>query len=132
MIRAARRPTTALLLVLAGASPACNTWRVQSVAPEELWRAGSPPSTVRVRLQDSTLLVLERPYLANDSMTGTRKGAPATVSLSDVTEVAVRKFSPKRTAGLALGVVGLFTVAALAACASGGCAPNFQGFSLGY
>jgi hypothetical protein len=129
MTRAARRPATMLLLVVVGASSACNTWRVQSVAPEELWRAASPPTTVRLRLQDSTLLVLERPYLANDSVTGMLKGAPSTVPLSDVTEVAVRKFSPGKTVGLvAVGFAGLFAVAA-AACASG-CGPSFQGLQL--
>jgi hypothetical protein len=131
MTRAARRPATTLLLVLVGASSACNTWRVQSVAPQELWRAGAPPSTVRLRLQDSTWVVLERPYVLHDSVTGTLKGARSTVPLSDVTEVAVRRFSPGKTVGLvAVGVAGLFVVAA-AACSSGGCTPNFQGFDLG-
>ena len=131
MTRVARRPATTLLLVLVGASSACNTWRVQSVAPEELWRAGAPPSTVRLRLQDSTWVVLERPYVLHDSVTGTLKGARSTVPLSDVTEVAVRRFSPGKTVGLvAVGVAGLFVVAA-AACSSGGCTPNFQGFELG-
>jgi hypothetical protein len=131
MTRAARRPATTLLLVLVGASSACNTWRVQSVAPQELWRAGAPPSTVRLRLQDSTWVVLERPYVLHDSVTGTLKGARSTVPLSDVTEVAVRRFSPGKTVGLvAVGVAGLFVVAA-AACSSGGCTPNFQGFELG-
>jgi hypothetical protein len=131
MTRVARRPATTLLLVLVGASSACNTWRVQSVAPEELWRAGAPPSTVRLRLQDSTWVVLERPYVLHDSVTGTLKGARSTVPLSNVTEVAVRRFSPGKTVGLvAVGVAGLFVVAA-AACSSGGCTPNFQGFELG-
>ena len=143
MTRAARRPATTLLLVLVGASSACHTWRVQSVAPQELWRAGAPPSTVRLRLQDSTWVVLDRPYVLRDSVTGTLKGARSTVPLSDVnartgsndaadvTEVAVRRFSPGKTVGLvAVGVAGLFVVAA-AACSSGGCTPNFQGFELG-
>ena len=131
MTRVARRPAATLLLVLVGASSACHTWRVQSVAPEELWRAGAPPSTVRLRLQDSTWVVLERPYVLHDSVTGTLKGARSTVPLSDVTEVAVRRFSPEKTVGLvAVGVAGLFAVAA-AACSSGGCTGNFQGFELG-
>jgi hypothetical protein len=132
MIRAARRPANAVLLVLVGASSACNTWRVQSVAPEKLWHESSPPSTVRLRLQDSTWVVLKRPYLVHDSVTGTLRGAPATVPLSDVTEVAVRRFSPGKTVGLvAIGAAGLFAVAA-AACSSGGCAPSFQGLQFGY
>jgi hypothetical protein len=126
VIRTVRRPATALLLVLVGASSACNTWRVQSVAPEELWRSGSPPSNVRLRLQDSTLVVLKRPYLVHDSVTGTLKGAPSTVPLSDVTEVAVRGFSPAKTAGLVGGIAGLFVAAGLAVCASGGCSPSFS------
>jgi hypothetical protein len=124
--RAVPRPATALLLVLVGASSACNTWRVQSVAPEELWRAGSPPSRVRLRLQDSTMVVLKRPYLVHDSVTGTLKGAPSTVPLSDVTEVAVRGFSPGKTAGLVGGIAGMFVAAGLAVCASGGCSTSFS------
>jgi hypothetical protein len=126
MTRATRRPATTLLLVLVGASSACNTWRVQPVAPEKLWSGASPPPmTVRLRLQDSTWVVLERPRLTHDSVTGTLKGAPSTVPLSNVTEVAVRRFSPGKTVGVvAVGVAGLFAVAA-AACASGGCSPNF-------
>jgi len=131
MTPVARRPAATLLLVLVSASSACHTWRVQSVAPEELWRAGAPPPIVRLRLQDSTLVVLKRPYLVHDSVTGTLKGARSTVPLRDVSEVAVRRFSPGKTVGLvAVGVAGLFAVAA-AACSSGGCAPNFQGFELG-
>ena len=126
MTRAVRRPATALLLVLVGASSACNTWRVQSVTPEELWRAGSPPSSVRLRLQDSTVVVLKRPHLVHDSVTGTLKGAPSTVPLSDVTEVAVRGFSPGKTAGLVGGIASLFVAAGLAVCASGGCSPSFS------
>ena len=126
MIRAARRPAAALLLVLVGTSSACNTWRVQSVAPEKLWYESSPPSTVRLRLQDSTWVVLKQPYLVHDSVTGTLKGAPTAVPLSDVTEVAVRRFSPGKTAGLVGGIAGVFVAAGLAVCASGGCSPSFS------
>ena len=126
MTRAARRPATTLLLVLVGASSACHTWRVQSVPPEELWYTGWRPSTVRLRLQDSTWVVLDRPYLMHDSVTGTLKGVPSTVPLSDVREVAVRKFSPGKTAGLVGGVAGLFVATGLAVCASGGCSPSFS------
>ena len=126
MTRAARRPATALLLALVGTSSACHTWRVQSVPPETLWHDRSPPSTVRLRLQDSTWVVLKRPYLEHDSVTGTLKGTPRTVPLSDVTEVAVRGFSPGKTAGLVGGIAGVFVAAGLAVCASGGCSPSFS------
>ncbi|MEO6057178.1 MAG: hypothetical protein ABIQ49_10095 [Gemmatimonadales bacterium] len=125
MIRAARRPAATLLLVIWGASSACNSWRVQPVAPEMLL-GEAPPSTMRVRLQDTTRLVLKRPRLVADSVTGTSHGAPRTVPLSAITEVAVRRFSAGRTVGMvAIGVGGLFALAA-AVCASGGCVPSFQ------
>ena len=132
MLRPARRPVTALLLVLVGASSACNTWRVQSVAPEKLWHESSPPSTVRLRLQDSTWVVLKRPYLANDSVTGTLKGTPATVPLSDVTEVAVRRFSPGRTVGLVRGIAGAVRSGRIGGVFVGRLSPSFDGFGLGY
>jgi hypothetical protein len=132
MTRAARRPATALLLGLVGASSACSAWRVQSVAPAELLRTDRPPTAVRLRLQDSTRVVLLRPHLADDSVTGTLKGAKSTVPLSAITEVALRRFSPERTVGLvALGVASLYAVAAVACAAQGGCGPDFDGFSLG-
>ena len=131
MTRTVRRSAATLLLTVCGASSACNSWQVRSVAPEQLL-AEAPPSTIRLRLQDSTRLVLERPHLAADSVTGTSKGVPATVPLSEITEVAVRRFSPGRTVGLvAIGVGSLFAVAAVACASSGGCGPSFEGFSIG-
>ncbi|MEP6687748.1 MAG: hypothetical protein ABJC36_05315 [Gemmatimonadales bacterium] len=131
MIRAACRSAVAFLFVVS-ASAACSSWHVQPLAPEQLL-GERPPSAIRVKLQNSTRLVLERPHLAGDSVTGTSKGRPATLPLTGIAEIAVRRFSPVRTAGfVAGGIASLFAVAVVVCAAEGGCVPNFQGFSLGY
>ena len=131
-MRHPRRQTAALLIMLATPSAACTGWRVTTVPPVELLGAATAPGAVRLGLPDHTRVVLEQPKLiAGDSVRGTSKGALSSVSLHDVTELAVRRFSPGRTLGMvAVGVAGLFAVAAVA-CASSGCGPNFGSMNLG-
>lgn len=129
MSRVPRR-SAGLLLIALGAS-ACSGWQVQPVAPADVLQAPKPPSAVRLRLHDDSRLVLEAPRLEHDTVWGMRAGARAPVPLGDISELSVRRFSPGKTLGLvAVGVAGLFAVAA-AACASGGCAPNFGSMTFG-
>ena len=119
------------LLLIGLSAPACSSWKVQPVAPAEVLQAPRPPSAVRLRLQDDSRLVLDSPRLEHDTVWGMRSGVRAPVPLGSVTELSVRRFSPGKTVGLvAVGVAGLFAVAA-AACASGGCAPNFGTSTMG-
>jgi hypothetical protein len=102
-----RRPIalTLLLWYLAG----CTSWRVQSLTPQQTidrWH----PASVRVTTADSAEFVLDQPEIAGtDSLAGLEHGAPTSVALSDVTQVAIRKFSAGKTVGLVAGlsVVGL-------------------------
>jgi hypothetical protein len=128
---AARHRSLTLLLSLAIPTSGCHSWQVQAVTPAELLTAASPPGEVRLRLLDSTQVVLREPRLAGDSVAGTVKGAPTAVPVVSVADVAVRRFSAGRTVGLVgAGFATLFAVAAVA-CATEGCGPSFGSMSLG-
>ena len=95
--------------------PACTTWHFEDgVSPLQLI-AAQHPNVVRVTLPDRSRIVLHQPRIAaGDSLSGILNGAPSSVAVSDVTQVAIRKVSTGRTVGL---VVGLGAVAALIALA---------------
>jgi hypothetical protein len=127
------------LMLLAGLIPlqACHTWQVQRVTPETLLTAPSPPSRVRLRIKDSTRVILLEPRLAGDSVQGllaaNGRRDSVSVPVGAISEVAVRRFSAGKTAGLvAASTVGLFAVAAIGCEMAGGCGPDFSGMSLGY
>ena len=128
------------LILLAGLTPlaqACHNWQVQRVTPATLLTAPSPPSRVRFRLEDSTRVILLEPRLAGDSVQGllaaNGKRESRSVPVRAINEVAVRRFSPGKTAGLvAASAAGLFAVAAIGCAMEGGCGPDFSGLSLGY
>jgi hypothetical protein len=97
-----RRPiaSTLLLWYLAG----CTTWRVQNLTPQQIidrWH----PAAVRVTTADSSEFILDKPEIAgSDSLAGLRNGAPSSVAVSDVTQVAIRKVSTGKTVGLVAGI----------------------------
>ena len=109
-----RRPIacTLLLWFLAG----CTSWHVQNLTPQQIidrWH----PTSVRVTTADRSEVVLDQPEIAgSDSLTGLHKGAPSSVAVSDVTQVAIRKFSTGKTVGLVTGisVVAVYIAAAIA------------------
>jgi hypothetical protein len=103
----------AIALQLAG----CTSWRVQSVAPEQLL-AAEHPGQVRVQTRDGTRIVLRDPRLARDSLMGRVSAPPSwagppgqsegtlryAVALADVTQVAVRRTNALKTIGLILAI----------------------------
>ena len=99
----ARRPIAYALLLWY--LPACTVWRVeQGVSPEQLI-ASQHPNAVRVTRTDSSHIVLLQPRIAaGDSLSGVHNGAPASVAVSDVAQVAIRKVSAGKTIGLLLGM----------------------------
>src|SRR6267143_4920503 len=107
-----RRPTAYPLLLwyLAG----CTAWRVQNLTPQQVidrWH----PASVRVTTSYSSEFVLDQPRIAgSDSLAGIHNGATTTVAVSDVTQVAIRRFSAGKTVGLilAMNVVLAFVVEA--------------------
>ena len=96
-----RRPIA--LAMLMWFVPACTAWHVeQGVTPQQLI-ADRHPGAVRVTLPDRSQIVLDQPRITGDSVAGIVDGRDSSVAASNVTQVAVRKVSSGRTAGLVVG-----------------------------
>ena len=127
---ASRRRLIAQLAGLTFICAGCRAWQVQPVSPETLLAAPSAPSRVRLRLRDSTHIVLIRPRLKGDSVAGTLSlggmpREPRSVPLAGITEVAVRRFAPGRTLGLVAGGFAALYAIAFVACSIDPCVPDF-------
>jgi hypothetical protein len=121
-MRVARSPAP-LRLALSAAilvqSVGCTAWRVQQVSPSALIEQHHPPR-VQVRHADGTRRVLRHPSVEGDSLVSAGRKDTVRVALADVSAVAVRKFSPLKTAGLtALIVGGFFGLACAMTCGFG-------------
>ena len=128
------RATFLLLLYL----PACTSWQVVSVTPEQLI-ADQHPRTIRVERTDGKKLVIEHPEVTGDSIIGmvtsgarqtvttghmpsmSEQSAPVSVArrgipLSEVHRVATRHTDAGKSvlAGLGITAVTLVIVAAVA------------------
>jgi hypothetical protein len=110
----------ALLLWLS----ACQKW-VPLEPPVAQAMAQEEPGTVRVTLEDSTKMVLQRPRVSGDSLIAVEDGKePATVALSfeDMVRIEERKANVLATVGLVIGIPFLALFALAAGCAAaGGC-----------
>ena len=67
--------------------PACHSWRVENVTPEQLIST-KHPDKVRVRLADSSVVDLQQPSIAQDSLRGHDEHGARAVALSDVHSLA--------------------------------------------
>jgi hypothetical protein len=88
------------------------------VAPQQLV-ADTRPGAARVRQPDGTRLVIARPQIVGDSLTGSSGCGPVGVVSSDVTEIAVRRTSALKMGGLVLGILALPFALIGGACALG-------------
>jgi len=118
-----RRSRACILLLLY--LPACTSWHVGSPTPAQFVER-ERPERARVTRTDGSQIVLEHIVLRADTLAGTVHGQDqqqdVRIPLTDVRQVATRRFSAGRTVGLV--VVSLFvTYAALvtAACNAGEC-----------
>ena len=112
-----RRPIAYALLLWY--LPACTAWHVEEgVSPQQLI-ATEHPTAVRVTRADSSHIVLNQPRItAGDSLSGLHKGAPSSVAVADVTQVAIQRVSTGNT----IGLLALFAVVIGAAVAIYGAA----------
>jgi len=112
-----RHPIAYALLLLY--LPACKVWHVEKgVSPEQVI-ATNHPNAVRVTRTDSSNIILHQPRIAaGDSLSGLHYGAPSSVALSDVTQVAIPKVSAGQTIALVLGITVVAAAIAVAAIAS--------------
>lgn len=101
-----------------GMTSGCSSWHTVPVTPQQSV-ADTRPGAVRVRRPDGTRLVIARPQIVGDSLTGSGGRRPVSVGLSDVTEIAVRRSSTLKTGGLVLGILALPFALIGGACALG-------------
>ena len=114
------------VVLLANATVACTSWRVQSVAPRE-FLAREHPGSIRVREHGGATYVLVSPRLEGDSLTGNVKDASRRIPMTAVDNLAVRKFNTLKTLWWAVGVPVL-TLGAIVGvgCAVAGCDMNMN------
>ena len=97
---------------------ACQAWHVERLAPESLL-ATRQPAKLRVTRTDGSQIVLAHPVLRQDTLSGTGPGSgqrqDLRIPLTDVQQVATRRFSAGRTVGLGLGVAASLFAALLVA-----------------
>ena len=104
--------------------PACTSWHVHEGVSPLQFITTEHPRVVRLTRTDGTRMVLDQPQVAaGDSLVGVRSGVRSGVAVSDVTQVAISKFSPGKTIGLFVGLSAVVVGIAVIACLSGpGCA----------
>ena len=110
-----RRPIASALLLWCLA--ACTTWHVEKGVSPLLLISTEYPSAVRLTRADSSQIVLHQPRIAvGDSLAGLHNGAPSSVAVSDVTQIAIRRFSTRKTLGLILAIQAVALVVGVATC----------------
>jgi hypothetical protein len=95
------RGAIALLLLVA----ACSSWRTEPVTPTQLIQSRQPRK-IRIERVDGTRLVLAQPFVRGDTVAGTVRRDTVRIAESDISRVAVRRFSWLRTGGLVVGTSG--------------------------
>jgi hypothetical protein len=85
-------------VVLTTVLPACTSWQVESVAPEQVI-ARDHPDRLRVDRKDSTQVILFQPRLSGDSLIGFQSPSELSIPLSDVSSVAEHKLNVGETVG---------------------------------
>jgi len=98
------------VFLAANATLGCSTWIAQGIQPATVVEQAQP-SKLRVTKVDSSVIELKNPLVTADSLKGTVNGVPASVALSDVAYVSLRR-SNKLPIILAvsLGTVGGFLI----------------------
>jgi type IV pilus biogenesis protein CpaD/CtpE len=108
------RPIVCALLVLY--LSACTGWHtVERQGLTQLINTDHP-TTVRVTMRDSSVIVLEQPKMAfGDSLSGLVNGARSNVAVADVTQVQIRRVNERRTTAIffAVAVAGIAAMVAL-------------------
>ena len=106
------------MLLLMAVFQGCALWHDVGTKDLSSYLEKEKPGSVRISLQDSTL-VLTRPLLHRDSLLGlVRESRPpqyAAVSVADIQKVEARTFRGSPSAKVAAGVMGGFLVAILVA-----------------
>ena len=132
----ARAGRLSITLVL-GSAAACSSWHTQAATPSEVL-AARRPSSARVTLAGGSTVVVHRPRIAGDTLTGWPDGGehragpthasdpadPIRIPLANIQSIAVRRVSAGKTALL---VVGVGVTAAIVGAAASSDSPSFSG-----
>jgi hypothetical protein len=132
----ARAGRLSISLVL-GSATACTSWHTQASTPSEVL-AVRPPSSARVTLASGTTIVVNRPRIVGDTLTGWPEAGghssgtartsdladPIRIPLANIRSIAVQRVSAGKTALL---VVGLGVTAAIVAAAASSDSPSLSG-----
>jgi len=132
----ARAGRLSVSLVL-GAATACSSWHTQASTASEVL-AVRPPSSARVTLAGGSTVVVHRPRIVGDTLTGWPDGGghpsgtahasdpadPIRIPLANIRSIAVQRVSARKTALL---VVGLGVTAAIVAAAASSDSPSPSG-----
>jgi hypothetical protein len=106
--------------VLIALNPACHSWQVTALEPQVVVEK-LRPKALQVRQSDGTRFVLRNPHLAGDSLRGLRDDTLTSVHIAQTDQLAVRGFSPGKTALLVGGILGGIFAFALVGCAASDC-----------
>ena len=104
-----RRAGAAMLLVVSLGNTSCYAWHTEQIAPESLL-ATRQPTQLRVTRTDSSQTILENPVMRADTLVGApgqSNAGEVRIPLTDVRQVATRRFSAGRTLGLTLGLAAV-------------------------
>jgi hypothetical protein len=113
------RPFVRLMLIIAY-SAACHSWQTVGPTPTE-YLQGHKVEDARITRTDGTVLELQNPRVAGDSLTGQLPGSPPrSLPLSEVDSLAVRRTDAGRTMLLIGGITAIvISASALGLAASG-------------
>ena len=89
--------------------PACMTWRVAEGVNVKQFVESEHPGVVRVTLTGGSQKVLNLVSIVpGDTLVGFLRGAPSRIAVSDITQIATRHESDKKTIALGLGIAAFF------------------------
>ena len=95
---------------------ACGSWQVQTVSPQQtLSDPRFAGRTVRLTNMENERIVVRDVQLRGDHIVGREGYSSITMPLAKVREVATKRFSPGRTAGLIAGTAATVAAAVLVA-----------------
>ncbi len=117
--RTTRYVVHAILAPLLLAGGACTQWKVQPLSPAELVSQEQPDRiqvTRRTALSETTTVVLYHPAVLGDTLVGVMqrrmRADTIAIPITDVVNVAVRRFDSGKTILLGVGVVGVIAIMA--------------------
>jgi hypothetical protein len=110
------------LMLIITYSAGCHSWQTVGPTPAE-YLQGHQVEAARITRTDGTVLELQNPRVAGDSLTGQLAGSPPmSLPLTEVDSLAVRKTD----AGETLALIGGLWALGLVVCMAGACGTGLE------